>query len=62
MHAQVAVIGAAVEAEVDAEGHAAPGGIFGAAVKADLVGLLALQLLEDVVRDCLGCERGHCCA
>ena len=59
VHTQVAVVGRAVQAQVDAEGHAAPGRIFGAAIEADLVGFLALQLLEDFVRLALGRQCGH---
>ena len=58
MYAQVAVVGRAIQTQVDAEGHARPGGVFGAAVEADLVGLLALEPLKDGVRGCFGRE-GH---
>lgn len=58
VHAEIAVVGGAVEAQVDAEGHAGPRGVFGAAVEAAFVGLFALQLLEERVRDGLWRE-GH---
>ncbi len=36
MYAQVAMVGGAVEAQVDAKGDGRPGGVLGAAVEADL--------------------------
>ena len=51
VHAQVAVVRRAVQAQIYTERHTRPGGIFRTAVKADLIRFLALQLVEDGVRD-----------
>lgn len=59
MHSQIAVIGAAVETQIDSKRHTAPCWVLRSTVEADLVGLLALQLLEDFERFRLGRER-HC--
>lgn len=56
VHAQIPVVGGAVETEVDAKGDRGPRRVLRAAVEADLVGFLALQLLEDAVGLGLGRE------
>ena len=56
VHAQVAVVCRAVQAEVDGERDRGPCRILRTAVETDLVGLLAPQLLEEGVRFGL---RGH---
>ena len=56
VHAQVAVVCRAVQAEVDGEGDRGPSRVLCAAVEADLVGLLPSQLLEDGVRLGLCCH------
>ena len=56
MHAQIPVVGGAVETEVNAKGDRRPGRVLCAAIEADLVGIVALQLLEDAVGLGFGCE------
>ena len=47
VHAQVTVVGRAVQAEVDGEGNRGPCRVLCAAVEADLIGLLPPQLVEE---------------
>ena len=47
VYTEVAVVGGAVETQVDAERDGRPGGVLGTAVEADLIGFGALQTLED---------------
>lgn len=54
VHAQVAVVCRAVQAEVDGEGNRGPCRVLCAAVEADLIGLLPLQLCEESLRLVLG--------
>ena len=56
VHAQIPVVGGAVETEVDAKGDRGPSRVLRAAVEADLVGFLALELLKHPVRFAFGSE------
>ena len=60
MHAEIPMRSRAIQTQIYPERHATPGGRFGAAVEAGLVGLLPLQLLEEGVREGFGGEGGHC--
>ena len=60
MHPQIPMIRTAVQTQINAKRHTAPGRVLGAAVEADLVGGRALQLLEQAVRLRLRCQRHRC--
>jgi hypothetical protein len=57
MDTKVSVVGGAVKAEVDAKGDRGPCRVLLAAIEADLVRRLSLQLLEDLERLLL-CRKG----
>lgn len=56
VHTQVAVVRRAVQTDVNGKGNRRPGRVLCAAVEADLIGLLPLQLCEESLRLVLG---GH---
>ena len=56
VHTQVAVVGRAVQAEVDGEGNRGPCRVLCAAVEADLISLLPPQLVEEGLRLVLRCH------
>ncbi len=57
VHTQIPVVGGTVQAQVYAEGDGRPRRVLCAAVKADIIALFPLQLLEDGVGCCFRRER-----
>lgn len=61
MDTEVTMVGATVETQVDAERDRSPCRVLTATVKADLIGAVDLELLEDLLALGFGCEGGaHC--
>ena len=59
VHTQISVVRRTIQAKVDTKWHRTPRWVFGAAIEADLIGFLALQLLEDGVRLRFVCQRHY---
>lgn len=59
VHTKVPVVRGTIQAQIDAKWHRTPRWVFGAAIEADLIGFLALQLLKDGVRLRFVCQRHY---